>query len=127
MDDVLSLWENFAPSIKAASLLILITYLTTLMSATMWVLDPLLTAVLLFWPFIGIVWFVLVWLGFTLIVMFGAVVGRMAGVETTGDYKAKLIRVAVFVPVIIGMIVLVASAFMVDIFTRENGSNGKNE
>lgn len=121
MDDVLSLWDSFEPGTKALTLLAIITYLTTLFTATYWTgVDPMISVWLLFWPFILTVWATIVWFGFTLVVMFGMWAGQVVlGVDAGVSFRERAKKIILFVPVVIGSVISVSRVFMADIFTKQ--------
>jgi len=117
-DDVLSLWESFPDWIKGTSLLLILTYLTTLFASFYWHdLSPELKTYFAYWPLMVIGWLTVVWFGFTLIVIFGVWVGGLFEKEpenTSLIRKAK--KVILYIPILVGSIISVSAVFMSDIF-----------
>jgi len=119
-DDVLQLWESFPGWIKGATLIIILTYLTTLLAGFygQGLVSSELSWFLAFWPFILIIWIAIVWFGFSLIVMVGVWVGGLF-VKNPADSvsivrKAK--KIILYIPIVVGSIISVSVVFMSDIF-----------
>lgn len=121
-DDVLSLWESFPEWIKGTTLIIILTYLLTLMTAIYWEgLPHEIATILVYWPFAVIVWVAIIWFGFSLIVMVGVWVGGLFTTgETTGIVK-RAKKVILYIPIVIGSIISVSAVFMSDIFRKGSG------
>lgn len=124
-DDVLQLWESFPSWIKGATLVVILTYLTTLMAAFygLETLPALWTMALAFWPFVLMIWIAIIWFGFSLIVMVGVWVGGLFvkdSRESTGVVK-KAKKIILYIPIVIGSIISVSVVFMSDIFRSGDG------
>lgn len=117
-DDVLSIWESFPDWVKGTTLLLILTYLTTLFSSFYWVgLPQELKTLFAYWPLMIVGWLTIVWLGFTLIIMFGVWVGGWFSKEPENDTitrKAK--KVILYIPILVGSAISVSAVFMKDIF-----------
>ena len=119
--DVLDLWTNLTPSIRAVSALAVITYIGTLFAAiALGGMIPLYgTALLVLWPAISVVWLLLLWI----LLAAGSISVPLAGGKLTGDeakiqYSEKIVKALIFLPVIVGSILSVADVFASDIFSE---------
>ncbi len=119
-DDVLQLWVSFPSWIKGTTLVLILTYLTTLMAAFYGIdfLPALWIMALAFWPFVVMVWIAIIWFGFSLIVTVGVWIGGMFVKNPAENISVirKAKKVILYIPIIIGSILSVSVVFMSDIF-----------
>jgi hypothetical protein len=119
--DVLDLWTNLTPSIRAVSASAVITYLGTLFAAIALngVIPLYATALLVLWPAISVVWLLLLWIllaaGSISVPLAG---GKLTGNEAKAQYSDKIVKAVIFLPVVVGSILAVADVFASDIFSE---------
>lgn len=118
-NDVLEIWETFPDWLKGATIFLILTYLVTFMVSNYWgdTIAVEVATILVYWPFAILIWAALIWLGFSLIIMFGVWVGGLLSSEQKHPEIIKRAKkVVLFIPVVVGSVISVSAIFMSDIF-----------
>jgi hypothetical protein len=122
-EDVLDLWENFDLPTKILSITLLVSYVLTLLISAVWgdYLSPEFNAILVFWPFMVVIWLGMIWLFMTGVVVLWAILQNIFFTPTDKrdiKFAIKLKKFVTLAPIVIGTIFSVIKVFIKDIFAE---------